>query len=134
MSSLRASVSALQVSWRFRPTLVARSQDRNLDSLVLSRLAQLVERKTLNLVVVGSSPTVGVPFCWRGTPHTAPLHLSVCFLAPHWSKRAGGPPSGYVLAPVAQLAARRSHNPKVASSILAGSIAGWVAERSKALV
>ena len=32
------------------------------------------------------------------------------------------PASGYVLAPVAQLAARRSHNPKVASSILAGSI------------
>ena len=28
----------------------------------LSRLAQLVERKTLNLVVVGSSPTVGIPF------------------------------------------------------------------------
>ena len=28
----------------------------------VSRLAQLVERKTLNLVVVGSSPTVGVPF------------------------------------------------------------------------
>ena len=28
--------------------------------LRLSRLAQLVERKTLNLVVVGSSPTVGV--------------------------------------------------------------------------
>ena len=27
-----------------------------------SRLAQLVERKTLNLVVVGSSPTVGVLF------------------------------------------------------------------------
>ena len=26
-----------------------------------SRLAQLVERKTLNLVVVGSSPTVGAP-------------------------------------------------------------------------
>ena len=26
-----------------------------------SRLAQLVERKTHNLVVVGSSPTVGVP-------------------------------------------------------------------------
>ena len=26
----------------------------------MSRLAQLVERKTLNLVVVGSSPTVGV--------------------------------------------------------------------------
>ena len=28
----------------------------------MSRLAQLVERKTLNLVVVGSSPTVGVVF------------------------------------------------------------------------
>ena len=57
---------------------------------------------------------------------------------------------------MAQLAARRSHNPKVASSILAGSITffyfwalvwdwhvqgftigsafGWMAERSKALV
>ena len=35
---------------------------RNMNALVLSRLAQLVERKTLNLVVVGSSPTVGVPF------------------------------------------------------------------------
>ena len=56
---------------------------------------------------------------------------------------------------MAQLAARRSHNPKVASSILAGSIQffiragilfcvaevlnvgiafGWMAERSKALV
>ena len=46
----------------------------------------MVERKTLNLVVEGSSPSVGS------------------------------------LAPVAQLAARRSHNPKVASSILAGSI------------
>ena len=32
-----------------------------------SRLAQLVERKTLNLVVVGSSPTVGVPGI-RGPP------------------------------------------------------------------
>ena len=41
--------------------ITQRSQDRNLDSL-MSRLAQLVERKTLNLVVVGSSPTVGVFF------------------------------------------------------------------------
>ena len=40
--------------------ITQRSQDRNLDSLTLSRLAQLVERKTLNLVVVGSSPTVGI--------------------------------------------------------------------------
>ena len=45
--------------------ITQRSQDRNLDSLG-SRLAQLVERKTLNLVVVGSSPTVGVIFlCLR---------------------------------------------------------------------
>ena len=37
------------------------SQPKNLGApLPLSRLAQLVERKTLNLVVVGSSPTVGV--------------------------------------------------------------------------
>ena len=31
----------------------------------LARLAQLVERKTLNLVVVGSSPTVGNLYCVR---------------------------------------------------------------------
>ena len=40
---------------------------RNLDSLLQqlpSRLAQLVERKTLNLVVVGSSPTVGGLFVY----------------------------------------------------------------------
>ena len=28
-----------------------------------ARLAQLVERKALNLAVVGSSPTVGVVYC-----------------------------------------------------------------------
>ena len=33
---------------------------------VPSRLAQLVERKTLNLVVVGSSPTVGVVLFFCG--------------------------------------------------------------------
>ena len=43
--------------------ITQRSQDRNLDSLTLSRLAQLVERETLNLVVVGSSPTVGKSSC-----------------------------------------------------------------------
>ena len=32
---------------------------------MLSRLAQLVERKTLNLVVVGSSPTVGAFFVFK---------------------------------------------------------------------
>ena len=30
----------------------------------VARLAQLVERKTLNLVVVGSSPTVGMLLSW----------------------------------------------------------------------
>ncbi|CAI5707221.1 unnamed protein product [Peronospora effusa] len=34
-----------------------------------ARLAQSVERKTLNLVVVGSSPTVGVCFCLGGLCH-----------------------------------------------------------------
>ena len=33
--------------------------------LSVSRLAQLVERKTLNLVVVGSSPTVGEHFFFQ---------------------------------------------------------------------
>ena len=32
------------------------------DPTPMSRLAQLVERRILNLVVVGSSPTVGVLF------------------------------------------------------------------------
>ena len=76
-----------------------------ISAMELSRLAQLVERKTLNLVVVGSSPTVGIPFF--------PQLLG----AGHCQSRAGD----HVIAPVAQLAARRSHNPKVASSILAGS-------------
>ena len=34
----------------------------------LSRLAQLVERKTLNLVVEGSSPSVGIEFLFFSTP------------------------------------------------------------------
>lgn len=33
-----------------------------------ARLAQLAERKALNLVVVGSSPTVGVRLCFRRRP------------------------------------------------------------------
>ena len=80
----------------------------------MSRLAQLVERKTLNLVVVGSSPTVGVA-----------SFVLVCFVffPDHVLARAiRGCRVRASLAPVAQLAARRSHNPKVASSILAGSI------------
>ena len=35
----------------------------NDDTSEIARLAQLVERKALNLVVVGSSPTVGILFC-----------------------------------------------------------------------
>ena len=34
------------------------------ECLPSARLAQSVERKALNLVVVGSSPTVGVTWCW----------------------------------------------------------------------
>ena len=43
---------------------VLRSKLRFAILSLLSRLAQLVERKTLNLVVVGSSPTVGVLFAF----------------------------------------------------------------------
>ena len=113
-----------------------------ISAMELSRLAQLVERKTLNLVVVGSSPTVGIPF----------FFLPQLLGGGHCQSGA----VDRVIAPVAQLAARRSHNPKVASSILAGSSyffyfyliflflwfcvcpvggsIGWMAERSKALV
>ena len=46
---------------------------------VTARLAQSVERKTLNLVVVGSSPTLGdIPFhTWlaHGVPFCEPKHL-----------------------------------------------------------
>ena len=45
-----------------RPRLSFRG--RALPDLASSRLAQLVERKTLNLVVVGSSPTVGGYFAF----------------------------------------------------------------------
>ena len=38
---------------------------RKTDLVASARLAQSVERKALNLVVVGSSPTVGV-YSWTG--------------------------------------------------------------------
>ena len=58
---LLCSEPSSELAQRKRVGLITqRSQDRNLDSLITSRLAQLVERKTLNLVVVGSSPTVGI--------------------------------------------------------------------------
>ena len=44
------------------PRLVAPVAPVRFRVVAVSRLAQLVERKTLNLVVVGSSPTVGVHF------------------------------------------------------------------------
>ena len=79
----------------------------------MSRLAQLVERKTLNLVVVGSSPTVGVLFAVFWPQFFFFFVAQAAQLAGQVTQRS---------APVAQLAARGSHNPKVASSILVGSI------------
>ena len=75
----------------------------------MSRLAQLVERKTLNLVVVGSSPTVGVLFAFFWPQLLLFFFSENAQLADQVTHRS---------APVAQLAARGSHNPKVASSIL----------------
>ena len=49
-------IGAAEARWAHNPK-VLRSKLR---FAMLSRLVQLVERKTLNLVVVGSSPTVGV--------------------------------------------------------------------------
>ena len=49
-------------------------------AVLVARLAQLVERKALNLVVVGSSPTVGIPFCeWAFlvVSGRSPLRVSV---------------------------------------------------------
>ncbi len=50
--------------------LAALSTTSGREDPTISRLAQLVERKTLNLVVVGSSPTVGAFFCF---PSTGPV-------------------------------------------------------------
>ena len=52
-------IGAAEAGWAHNPK-VLRSKLRFAILSLLSRLAQLVERKTLNLVVVGSSPTVGV--------------------------------------------------------------------------
>ena len=43
----------------------------------VARLAQLVERKALNLVVVGSSPTVGEYFARSKTLHTSRMHRTL---------------------------------------------------------
>ena len=52
-------IGAAEARWAHNPK-VLRSKLRFAKLFLISRLAQLVERKTLNLVVVGSSPTVGV--------------------------------------------------------------------------
>ena len=54
-------IGAAEARWAHNPKGL-RSKLRFAILSLLSRLAQLVERKTLNLVVVGSSPTVGVTF------------------------------------------------------------------------
>ena len=72
----------------------------------MSRLAQLVERKTLNLVVVGSSPTVGVTFCILCVQQCAGT-FCVCT-----TRRA--------FASIAQLAEHALSKRKVTSSILVG--------------
>ena len=56
-------IGAAEARWAHNPK-VLRSKLRFAILSLLSRLAQLVERKTLNLVVVGSSPTVGVLFAF----------------------------------------------------------------------
>ena len=58
-----------------------------------SRLAQLVERKTLNLVVVGSSPTVGV----------LGAHGAMAARRIPDPKVGGSNPSGLILPPVSSV-------------------------------
>ena len=80
---------------------------RGFDSgCALSRLAQLVERKTLNLVVVGSSPTVG-----RSGAHGATAARRI----PD-PKVGGSNPSGFTYAFLAQMVERGTFNAVVAGS------------------
>ena len=73
-----------------------------------SRLAQLVERKTLNLVVVGSSPTVGAFFLFF---RPFPVHLE--FLLQHNKKMSSD-------ASIAQLAEHALRKRTVVGSIPTG--------------
>ena len=59
--------------------------------LASARLAQLVERKALNLVVVGSSPTVGA-FCASALLRVQNESLAVCLVIMfyHFDKRSRG--------------------------------------------
>ena len=55
-------------------------------------LAQSVERKTLNLVVVGSSPTVGTFWLWTGHPWDMFLHTTevLCVCLGHTAEQGDG--------------------------------------------
>ena len=95
-----------------------------------SRLAQLVERKTLNLVVVGSSPTVGaffVPFFLTGPVRTTSKALRVGI-----HNETGGvgrvswSPSCTTDASIAQLAEHSLSKRKVTSSNLVGGLSALV--------
>ena len=109
----------------------------------MSRLAQLVERKTLNLVVVGSSPTVGVPFCLLVPVRWLQLvarHLAVSSLLWRSWQRVGliilrsrvrsspGAVRFFIFYTVRVFLCR------VVREFSAGFAFGWMAERSKALV
>ena len=48
---------------------------------ITARLAQSAERKALNLVVVGSSPTVGVVLCAMTLANTARLDVRIVSLS-----------------------------------------------------
>ena len=54
--------------------------------ICLARLAQSVERKTLNLVVVGSSPTVGI-FCLHTAIKKKFFHLYIETVLVRFQKR-----------------------------------------------
>ena len=58
---IEQQIGAAEARWARSPK-VLRSKLRFAKLFLISRLAQLVERKTLNLVVVGSSPTEGAYF------------------------------------------------------------------------
>ena len=53
-------IGAAEARWAHNPKVLRSKLRFAILYFLRSRLAQLVERKTLNLVVVGSSPTVGV--------------------------------------------------------------------------
>jgi hypothetical protein len=68
-----------RTTWRRRGTkLGAIDLGAELCFVHKGRLAQLVERKALNLVVVGSSPTVGVFFVYVADL-SVQIYFSSCF-------------------------------------------------------